>query len=88
MPEFYSIFADDSDNSVYNFAQTLFYSAFDLEIAENKILLTGFSNINDSLNSYLKTISQTKPFQLKGHTIIPSNTAAYISINFNNYSEF
>jgi len=30
----------------------------------------------------------TKPFQLKAHTIVPANTAAFISINFENFNEF
>lgn len=88
LPEFYNIFADDPENSIYNFSQSLFYSAFDLEIEGDNIILTGFSNINDSLNSYLKSISLTKPFQIKAHSIISSKTAAYISINFNDFMEF
>lgn len=85
---FYNLFMDDDEGSIEEFVSSIYYSAFDLTINDNRLNLTGFTNINDSLNSYIRAISKTAPSQVSAHSIIPVSTAAFISINFDDFDEF
>lgn len=71
--------------SLKNFAD---WTALDLKIKPNVLLLNGFTFSNDSLNKFLNFFKQQKPQEAGFTGIIPFNTAAFFHFGFSNFSAF
>ena len=62
-----------------NFAS---WSALDLKLKNNAVLLSGFTYANDSLNHYLSTFKNQEPIDNEFVRVLPNNTSAFIALNF------
>lgn len=71
--------------SLENFAD---WTALDLKIKPNLLMLNGFTFTNDSLNKFLNFFKGQKPQEPEFTDIIPANTAAFIHFGFSNFSAF
>lgn len=68
-----------------NFAD---WSALDLKIKTNMILLNGFTSCNDSLSRFLSLFKDQKPQDPAFLEIVPAKTAAFIHFGFSNFKTF
>ncbi len=80
-------FLTKEDPVISMISSSLCYSVLDLDFTENMILLDGFANI-DSVGSYIHTLAKVKPGRLSSYSIMSNQTAAFVSISFDNYMNF
>lgn len=86
--EFVSGYAEDSDKLMKPLSETMDFTCAGLEFSQQQITLTGITLINDSLDSYLKILSQLQPAPRNAAKILSHQTAFYLSMCFSDFPEF
>ncbi|MDP4183732.1 MAG: DUF3352 domain-containing protein [Bacteroidota bacterium] len=88
-PRLVSFFTKNTlKRSISSFNSYACWSCLNLNIQSQRILFSGYSNTNDSLNNYLNLLLNQSPVN---HTIdkaLPSNTSFYISFGISNYKTY
>jgi hypothetical protein len=64
------------------------WSAVDLNLRPNILMLNGFTYNSDSIDYYLNLFKRQKPQQLEILRIVPTNTAVLSVLSFSNYNSF
>lgn len=86
--EFVSEYAQDSDELMKPLSEALDFTCAGLDFTQQQITLSGITLINDSINSYLKILSQLQPAQRQAEKILSHQTAFYLSMCFSNFTDF
>ena len=82
-------FVNQPSNTVKELSETLKYSAFSFDLkSDNTIYATGFTNTNESAQSYLKALQNSGTGPHKIASIAPERTAIYLSFGFDSFKEF
>ncbi len=63
------------------------YSAFNIDMENERMSFNGSTLLNDSSHSYIEMLSRIEPGPLQAYRIIPDNAAMYLSISFAEYME-
>jgi len=87
LPAFVGIYAEDMEEYTLPMSKALTFSAFDVNLEDNKLSLEGYSAL-DSMPSYFSALSDVKPGRIMAHEIVSDQTALYVSIGFKNYNMF
>jgi len=67
----------------------LFYSGFDVSLIEGVTLQAiGFTNVNETSQTYLKAIQQSGKGKRSAAKIAPKNTSLYMSFGFDSFDDF
>ncbi len=82
---FSSIYAKDIDEYTIPIANSLLFTALNMNLLENRLSFDGFTAI-DSVPSYLSALSDVKPGRMRAYEIISNQAALYFSISFKNYN--
>ena len=85
LPKFSNIYVEDMDEYTQAVANSLVFSAFNMNLFENRLSFDGFTAI-DSVPSYMSALSDVKPGTMRAHEIISDQAALYFSISFKNYN--
>lgn len=88
LPQFMSCYADGTNEYVQRLAQTLQTSGLNVELEEGLIRATGNTYVNDSVESYLKTLAISGAGPTEFAEIAPQRTAFCMSFGFSSFSEF
>ena len=72
-------------NSLSNLAD---WTALDLKLKPNAVLLNGFTHTNDSLNNYLNVFNNQQTQQISMLKVIPQNTATLVHFGCSDFSTF
>ena len=64
------------------------YLAIDADISQDKILINGISQANDSVQSFINVFKNTTPQENQIQKITPSSSDGFLSFTFNNYKDF
>lgn len=78
----------DENTTAFEFIESLKYSAININIEDQFLSLTGFSNLNDSLNSYAQIVHQSGEGKIEMYEMVPDNSMFFLSMGFESFSEF
>jgi hypothetical protein len=82
-------FLAEQNENVKALSRALHYSALHFSVDDNeKIIMEGYSNVNDSVSSYLKAMLLSGKGSLTAHEIIPDRTAYYMSLSVKEFDVF
>jgi hypothetical protein len=82
-------FLAEQNENVKSLSKALHYTALNVSIDDQeKIIMDGFTNINDSVSSYLKAMLLSGKGSLTAQEVIPDRTAYYMSLSVNEFSLF
>jgi outer membrane protein assembly factor BamB len=84
----FAITGDNGKQSLQPLSQFAGWSAIDLNLRPNILMLNGFTYNSDSLDYYLSQFKRQKPQQLEVLRLIPSNTSVLAVLGFSNYATF
>lgn len=84
----YSLAGDTGKQSIQPMWQFAGWSAVDVNLRPNILMLNGFTYSSDTLDFYLNLFKRQKPQQLDILRLIPSNTAVLAVLSFSNYTAF
>ncbi|PID88055.1 MAG: hypothetical protein CSB06_02215 [Bacteroidia bacterium] len=68
-------------------SESLTYSALDADLQDEIIALEGYTGA-DSVGGYLKALSEVEPGRISAWKIASEQTAAYLSMSFDNFDDF
>ncbi|MBN1252144.1 MAG: hypothetical protein JXR51_06450 [Bacteroidales bacterium] len=88
-PKILSNFVNQDYNSAIDFLDYFAYwSAFDLKLKDDAIILSGYTYAKDSINQYLSTFNKQKSLDNDFLEVLPNNTAAFVALNLSNINEW
>lgn len=64
------------------------WSCINLKMESQRVLFSGFSSTNDSLNNYLNLLLDQNPVDHKIDKVLPSNTSFYLSYGLSNLKTY
>jgi hypothetical protein len=88
LDEFLRCYMEDNEY-VQSLSETIFYTGLDCDLEEDSVLeMKGYTNINDSLSSYLQALSKSGKGRISAFNVIPQRSAFYLSLGFSNFNDF
>jgi hypothetical protein len=86
IPQFISILAlNDYRKIIAGLSDFACWSAFDVSINKDAVLLNGFTNTNDSLTDFLSTFNKQIPHEVNMLKVIPSNTMSFLCYDLSDF---
>ena len=88
-PQLFSVLASaDYGKSIAGLSSFACWSAMDVSIKKDAILLNGFTNTKDSSVDFLGTFSNQTPHELSMLKTIPSNTISFTAYSLSDFNEW
>jgi hypothetical protein len=78
----------ESSELVDALSQTMAYTTLKCNLENERLSMIGYSNLYDSVPSYLNALLQVKPGKMSAFEIIPDNAALYMPMCFNDFNDF
>ncbi len=86
--EYISKWVKDEESESYEYLESLIYSAINIKVDNQFISLSGYSNLNNSLQSYAQIIHNSGEGKVEMQRIVPENSLFFLSMGFDNFSKF
>lgn len=82
-------FAPSAKQQIQSLSTVADYSGWDISVKPNALMLSGFTNANDSASTnYLSIFSKQKPQTIEMPKILPSKTALFVFLGISNMKSF
>lgn len=89
LDEFMQCYTTEENEYVRSLSESIFYTGLDCDVDEDSVLqMKGYTNINDSLNSYLQALSKSGRGEISAFNVIPQRSAFFMSIGFSDFTTF
>jgi hypothetical protein len=88
IPEYLKCYMSESSELVDALSQTMAYTTLKCNLENERLSMIGYSNLYDSVPSYLNALLQVKPGKMSAFEIIPDNAALYMPMCFNDFNDF
>ena len=88
LPSFMSCYSSGTNEYVAQLSKTLESSTLALQVADELISAKGYTYVNESTESYIKTLSISGKGATEILEIAPQRTGFYIGFGFNTFNEF
>jgi antitoxin component YwqK of YwqJK toxin-antitoxin module len=88
LPQFMACYSDGKNEYVNKLAQSLRTSNLDFTVEEDMIWAKGQTFINDSIESYVKTLASSGSGPTGFLEVAPQRTAFFLGMGFNSFGEF
>jgi len=82
------LYLSEESEMAKTLSNSLCYSAFNVNLENNMLNFDGYTNINDTVSSYLKALSQVSPGKMRAYDIVTDQAALYISLCFDDFGNF
>lgn len=87
LPRFLKCYLSETSELVEDLSQSLAFTAFSINLENERLSCKGYTSIADSIPSFFKALQGVKPGKMRAYEIIPEKTALFISICFENFPE-
>ena len=88
LDDFMQCYSDQPNPMIKDLSKTMYYSGLKVEVEDEFAGLEGYTNINDSLDSYLQALMLSGKGEIKANEILPARTAIYHTLGFESGLEF
>lgn len=88
LDEFMQCYSNEQNPMIKDLSNILLYSGLKVEVEDEFCSLEGNTNINDSIDSYLKALMLSGKGEITSQKILPSRTAVFHSLGFVNGPKF
>ncbi|HEY3429810.1 MAG TPA: DUF3352 domain-containing protein [Cyclobacteriaceae bacterium] len=88
LPKFFASYSTGTNDYVNRFSKALHTTSLSLTLKDELIRATGFTSVNDSVDSYLKTLAISGKGQSEFLEVTPQRTAFYLGLGFTTFHEF
>ncbi|MFN6944959.1 MAG: DUF3352 domain-containing protein [Cytophagaceae bacterium] len=79
----------EEDDNINELSRALYYTGLNVDLtSDNRFITKGYTNVNDSVSSYLKAMLLSGKGKLHAHEVIPQRTAFYMSLGVENFTKF
>ncbi|MFT5617689.1 MAG: hypothetical protein ACI85I_000914 [Arenicella sp.] len=89
LDDYMKAYMDEENEYVKSLSEQLFFTGLDCDLGEDGVIrMKGFTNINDTLDSYLLAMLKSGKGSMDIAKIAPQRTAFYMGLGFNSFSDF
>lgn len=88
LDEFMQCYSDQPNPMIKDLSKVMYYSGLKMEVEDEFAGLEGYTNINDSMDSYLQALMLSGKGDIEAHEILPGRTAIYHTLGFESGIEF
>ena len=88
VPAYLKCYMSGSSEIVNGLSQAMAYTSLKCNLENERLSMIGYSDIFDSVPSYLNALLNVKPGKMSAYEIVPENAALYISMCFNDFNDF
>lgn len=88
LPQFLTSYTTGTNEYVKRFSQALHTTSLSLTMGDELIKATGFTSVNDSVDSYLKTLAISGKGPSEFLEVSPQRTAFCLGLGFTKFSDF
>lgn len=88
LPELMRAYTDSENESAYKLSESLISTNLDLRIDENLLTAKGYTYLNDSVESYVRTLEVSGKGPTEFFEIAPQRTAFTLALGFDSFSGF
>ncbi len=88
LTKFLNCYLDEESEIANSLTQSMLFSAFNINFDDERLSFTGYTNINDSISSYIKALSSVSPGKISADKVISDKAALYFSLGFDNFTDF
>ena len=88
LPAYLNVYLSGQNEYVRNFSNALQTSRLDLYVDDEQIKIDGFTTVNDSIESYLKSLYVSGKGPTDITQVASQRTAFYLGLSFNDFDEF
>lgn len=86
--DYINCFVQKEDEMLKVLGNTLAYSALNFYFEEERLSLIGYTNLKDTVQSYLHALLNVEPGTIRAYEILSSQTALYLSMSFDDFLDF
>lgn len=89
LDEFMRCYTSEDNEYVKSLSQTILYTGLDCTLEEDSVLqMKGYTNINDSIDSYLQALAKSGKGKVAAFNVIPQRSAFFLSLGFADFKSF
>ena len=88
LDEFMQCYSSEPDPMIRDLSKTMYYSGLKLEVEDEFAGMEGYTNINDSMESYLRALMLSGKGGITADKVLPARTANYHTLGFESGVEF
>lgn len=88
LDEYMKAYMDEENEYVKQLSEQLHFTGLDCDLKDRIIDMKGYTNINDTINSYLLAMLRSGKGAMDITNIAPQRTAFYMGLGFDSFSEF
>ncbi|SFF45338.1 DUF3352 domain-containing protein [Thermoflexibacter ruber] len=89
LDEFMRCYMEEDNEYVQDLSETILYTGLDCNVIEDSLIqMKGYTNINDSVASYLQALAQAGKGRFSAFNVIPQRSAFSMSLGFSDFSKF
>ena len=88
LPEFVRSYTDGENESAYKLSESLISTNLDLRIDEDLLTAKGYTYVNDSVDSYIRTLEMSGKGPTEFFEIAPQRTAFSLALGFDSFGGF
>jgi hypothetical protein len=88
IPQYLKCYMDESSELVDGLSQSMAFSSFLCNLEDERLSMSGYSSLYDSVPSYFLALSKVKPGEMSAFEVIPENAALYVSMCFDDFNDF
>ena len=88
LSKYMAVYLSEESDIVNSLGKSLEFSAFNVNFEDERLSFSGYTNLADSVSSYLKSLANVSPGKSAGYKIASDKTALYIAMCFDNFDDF
>jgi antitoxin component YwqK of YwqJK toxin-antitoxin module len=88
LSKFMGVYLSEESDMVNSLGSSLKFTAFNVNFEDERLSFSGYTNLADSVSSYLKALSTIDPGKADGYKLVSENAALYFSMCFDDFNDF
>lgn len=88
LPTYLKCYMEESSELVEGLSQAMAFTSFSCNLENDRLSMSGYSSLYDSVPSYFLALSKVKPGKMSAYEVIPENAALYVSLCFDDFNDF
>lgn len=81
-------YMSEESDIVTSLGNSLLYSAFNVNLENERLSFAGYTNLKDSTQSYIKALSEVSPGKYGAYNVITDQASVYLAMCFDNFDDF
>jgi hypothetical protein len=88
LAKYMKCYMSEDDDMITSLGNSLSYSAFNVNLEDERLSFSGYTNLKDSTQTYLKALCDVSPGKMGADVVISDQASVYLAMCFDNFNDF